>query len=208
VLPGVLYVLSHLSVSARLFAPFVHTQDKLVQMWMPQQGLLAERYANAGKSLILALLYGPILPISYPIALAAVLFNTGLDRVVMLRLAAAPKQLNDMLMMSFNRMILISILLYVLVAFGIYFDGERGTTAPFVLAIVLWCDNNRSNTLRPPPPRWEVAERCLLGLRCLALRLGSGPLEAVTLRYGCGQVGVFLRAGAVLDSGQQGAVRP
>jgi hypothetical protein len=114
-------------------------QDKLVQMWMPHQGLLAERYANAGKSLILALLYGPILPISYPLALAGVLVGTVLDRCVMLRLAAAPKQLNDMLMMSFNRMILLSILLYVLLAFGVYFNQEDGTTAPFVLGLVMWC---------------------------------------------------------------------
>jgi len=89
--------------------------------------------------LILALLYGPILPISYPLALAAVLINTVLDRWVMLRLAAAPKQLNDMLMMSFNRMILLSIGLYVLVAFGVYFEQEDGITAPFVLGMVMWC---------------------------------------------------------------------
>jgi len=53
----------------RFLAPLARTQDMLDSLMKPPEFILAEKYAAICKTVALAILYGPVLPVSYLIAL-------------------------------------------------------------------------------------------------------------------------------------------
>lgn len=77
------------------FAKFVQTQEQLDELFAPNQFVLAERYAAVIKTVVMALLYGPVLPISYMIAGSGLISTYYTDKFIALRRCAAPKRMNS-----------------------------------------------------------------------------------------------------------------
>ena len=77
-------------VARNVTAPKAATQRKLDAVLQPTQFDLAASYANGVKTLALALLLGPILPMSYPIAAIGIASSYLTDKYVLLRLRKAP----------------------------------------------------------------------------------------------------------------------
>ena len=73
-----------------VLARYAKTQDMMDQAMDPPQFILAEKYAQVCKTVALALVYGPVLPVSYLLALVGLFFTYFTDKFLALRRCQKP----------------------------------------------------------------------------------------------------------------------
>jgi hypothetical protein len=73
-----------------VLARYAKTQDMMDQATDPPQFILAEKYAQVCKTVALALVYGPVLPVSYLLALVGLFFTYFTDKFLALRRCQKP----------------------------------------------------------------------------------------------------------------------
>jgi len=79
----------------RFLAPLARTQDMLDALMKPPEFILAEKYAAICKTVALAILYGPVLPVSYLIALVGMASTYWIDKWIALRRCQKPVRLKN-----------------------------------------------------------------------------------------------------------------
>ena len=92
-------VIALLDASGRLrrsvLSRYARTQQMLDAMLDPDEFILAEKYSQVCKTIALALVYGPILPLSYAIALIGLCSSYWTDKYLALRRFAKPARQRD-----------------------------------------------------------------------------------------------------------------
>eukprot|EP00240_Pyramimonas_obovata_P002735 CAMPEP_0118951772 /NCGR_PEP_ID=MMETSP1169-20130426/53694_1 /TAXON_ID=36882 /ORGANISM="Pyramimonas obovata, Strain CCMP722" /LENGTH=802 /DNA_ID=CAMNT_0006898903 /DNA_START=19 /DNA_END=2423 /DNA_ORIENTATION=- len=138
IVPNILFWAFSYNPQKYLFRNHVQTQPMMNALYNPVDVLLAERYANLMKTVIMALLYMPILPLSLPIALGAVAITYMVDALVMLRNTARPRELEHYVVGSFNKLLITLAPSFLLVASLHYFAEEDAAIPPLIVGMVIW----------------------------------------------------------------------
>jgi len=138
VLPEMMFILQALNLPQYIFAKHVHTQACADAMAILPEPLVAERYASVLKSILLALLYSPMIPVSYIVGLVGIIFTYWGDKYVFLRLMRRPRELDHRLMGAFNNVLLWVLPVQLLVAFMRFFRDEPTAALPMWFGLAIW----------------------------------------------------------------------
>jgi hypothetical protein len=84
-----------------VLAPFAKSQSKLDELWSPPEASLGEYYAGLVKTLALALLFGPAMPVIYVITLLALAISYWATKYTMLRVCRQPPAMGPQLAEGF-----------------------------------------------------------------------------------------------------------
>eukprot|EP00963_Diacronema_lutheri_P002208 scaffold148_cov341-Pavlova_lutheri.AAC.16 len=127
----------------RLYQEFrwrwISTQEKMNELFEPNKFKLSVHYASIVKTLGLAYLYAPILPIGYFIGFVGLCFTYCVDRYVALRLTRMPWRLEDQIATYARTSLwLLAPLQFVLAHFIYGFKDQDGWSLVFWLGIGTW----------------------------------------------------------------------
>ena len=122
-----------------VFSKFARTQKALNNLLKPPSFFLAERYAANVKTLGLAICYMPALPLSPFIALLGLTFSYITDKIVALRRAQRPNQLNGEVIILINRLLRLLPLAQMVLMFQFYFQHHEWARPVFWTGFAVWC---------------------------------------------------------------------
>ena len=98
----------------------------------------AYRYASAAKTITLAILYAPILPLSPMIGFIGIILSYLTDQWLALRVCRMPRNYGpDALQLASTTLTMLP-LAQLLLMYLLYFVGWSGTALPFVVGICIW----------------------------------------------------------------------
>lgn len=118
---------------------WISTQEKMNELFEPDKFKLSVHYASIVKTLGLAYLYGPILPIGYFIGVIGLCFTYCVDRYVALRLTRMPWRLEDQIgKYARTALWLLAPLQFILAHFVYRFKDQSGWLLVFWLGIATW----------------------------------------------------------------------
>ena len=115
------------------------SQAKLNQLWEPARLYIGELYANTLKLVSLALVYGPLCPISYLWAFVGLLVCNVCTTFGVSRWYARPPAVDEGMMMAMRMVVgMLLLVQVVMAAFAADSIGFRGHPAAFYIGPVLW----------------------------------------------------------------------
>eukprot|EP00899_Mesostigma_viride_P018091 jgi/Mesvir1/26283/Mv01647-RA.1 len=119
-------------------ARHARTQKLLDDLVQPLDVSMASYYAIIIKTVGLALLYAPALPISYPVAFASMIVSYYMSKGIFLRDRQPPAALQLDLHHQACRILKLLVLLQLLLAYLVYYERHADALVPFVIGVALW----------------------------------------------------------------------
>lgn len=139
IIPDVLTLLDPVEIlNFCIISRFALTQEKLDKLMEPQTFPLAQRYASAVRTLGLAMLYAPALPISPLIASFGLLISYCIDKFVSLKRRQQPRQLNADVLKLVNKLLLLLPLAQMFLMFKLFFDDHFLAVPIFWIGFGIW----------------------------------------------------------------------
>ena len=122
----------------QVISHFAASQEMLDDMLVPSEFRLALRYSAAIRTLGLGIVFAPILPVSPVIAAVGLMISYCCDRVMALRIARKPEELNSKATATFHTLLLLLPLLQILACRFVYFAKHPQANAAFLVSISVW----------------------------------------------------------------------
>lgn len=91
-----------LALNRYVLAPFAKTQDRMNKLYEPPAATVGEFYAGIGKTFALGIIYGPALPVAYPIAVLSLAIAYWANKYSLLRVFRPPPLLHQQINDSFQ----------------------------------------------------------------------------------------------------------
>jgi hypothetical protein len=121
-----------------VFSSFARSQSFLNWCLSPPVFDLPERFANAGRTISLAILYAPILPVSPIIGAAGILTSYLTDQWLALQVCQNPRAFESNALELASSMLGLLPIAQLLLIYLLYFKGNSGDTlAPFIVGVVI-----------------------------------------------------------------------
>ena len=98
---------------------------------------MAIRYAYLMKTYLLVMMYGPVIPIAYPIAAISYFVEYWVDKYILLRRHCRPKNLGEKLNRTMSRFIPIGVFLNCLGSMIFHYEYNSETLIPTVTGFVI-----------------------------------------------------------------------
>ena len=137
-LPDLIAYLDFAGKSRQSMAKHAKTQDMAERALEPTEFILAEKYAATLKTVALAVIYGPVLPISYLIAFFGLCVTYCTDKYIALRRARKPVRMKTMHSLYVVMSMRVLAFTQLFIAFDLWFGEEKKAADWFVGGLLIW----------------------------------------------------------------------
>ena len=137
-LPDLIAYLDFAGKSRQSMAKHAKTQDMAERALEPTEFILAEKYAATLKTVALAVIYGPVLPISYLIAFFGLCVTYCTDKYIALRRARKPVRMKTMHSLYVVMSMRVLAFTQLFIAFDLWFGEEKKAANWFVGGLIIW----------------------------------------------------------------------
>jgi len=98
---------------------------------------MARRNANIMKTYLLAMFYGPILPIVFPITILSIIAEYWVGKIVLLRRHCRPENLGNDLDVVILRLVKLGVLIFAATSFGFNYDYNEDSFLPGIIGLAI-----------------------------------------------------------------------
>lgn len=137
-LPDLIAYLDFAGKSREAMAKHAKTQDMAELAMEPTEFILAEKYAATLKTVSLAVIYGPVLPISYFIALCGLCITYCSDKYIALRRARKPVRMKTQGTLYVVMGMRVLAFTQLMISYDLWFGEEKQAADWFIGALVIW----------------------------------------------------------------------